>query len=60
MVVALVVQAVAETAAPLVLGEAPSSTERLALQILAAVAEVLIQNQLLQEMADQESSLFVT
>jgi len=55
MVVALVVQAVAETAAPLAMAQVPISTARRVQQILAAAAAELTPNQILQAMADQES-----
>jgi hypothetical protein len=55
MVVALVVQAVAETAAPLAMAQEPISTARRVRQIPVVVAAELTPNQILQAMVDQES-----
>jgi hypothetical protein len=60
MGVALVVQAVAETAAPLAMAQVPISTARQVRQIPAAVAAELTLNQISRVTVDQESSLFVT
>jgi hypothetical protein len=57
---ALVVQAVVETAAVLATAVALISMARRAVQILVAVVEELILNQLWPAMVDQESSSFVT
>lgn len=54
------VQAVAETAAPLAMAQVPISTARRVRQIPVVVAAELTPNQILQAMVDQESSLFVT